>query len=90
MKVLFYGNVQEYTSGEKSFEPGFKAGIEQSVRTLIDLLGERFGARCKEFLLGEHSCFFLVNGKGIMTTGGLGTPLHAGDTVEVLPSVGGG
>ena len=86
MTVLFYGNVRDYVSGGSSFE----AGGAPCVRTLIDLLGERFGAPFKEFLLGDDTCFFLVNGNGIMTTGGLGTSLHSGDTVEVLPFVEGG
>ena len=86
MKVLFYGNVQDHTEGEKSIE----VDGALSVRALIDLLGEKFGERFKEFLLGDDTCFFLVNGNGIMTTGGLGTPLHSGDTVEVLPFVEGG
>jgi molybdopterin converting factor small subunit len=83
MTVLFYGSVQEYTLGEKSLEVG---GV-QCVSALIDLLGERFGEDFKEFLLGDHTCFFLVNGNGIMTTGGLGTQLQSEDTVEVLPLV---
>ena len=86
MNVLFYANVRDYAAGEKSFE----AGETQSVRTLIDLLGGRFGGKFKDFLLGDKNCFFLVNGKGIMTTGGLETPLHGGDKVEILPHVGGG
>ena len=86
MRVLFFGNIQAYTLGEKSFE----AGDATCVSKLIDLLGEGFGERFKEFLLGENNCFFLVNGKSIMTTGGLNTPLHPCDTVEVLPIVEGG
>ena len=86
MTVLFYGNVQEYTSGEKSTE------VEDApnIRALIELLGRHFGAQFKEFLLGDDTCFFLVNGSGIMTTGGLRTPLRRDDTVEVLPFVNGG
>jgi len=86
MKVLFYSNAREYTSGEKSFE----AEDTPCVRALIDLLGEHFGVKLKKFLLGDNTCFILVNGKGIMTTGGLDTPLHPDDKVEVLPLVGGG
>lgn len=86
MTVSFHGNVKEHTQGAKSIE----VADTQSVRTLIDLLGERFGGPFREFLLGDETCFFLVNGSGIMATGGLNTPLHAGDTVEVLPFVDGG
>ena len=86
MNVLFYANVRDYTSGEKSFE----TDSTLNMRTLIDLLGEHYGGKFKEFLLGDDTCFFLVNGKGAMTTGGLNTPLHPGDKVEILPFVGGG
>ena len=86
MTVSFYGNVQEFTFGEKSLE------IEgaRSVRTLIDVLGEYFNKSFKEFLLGDDTCFFLVNGNGIIAAGGLDMPLHADDVVEVLPFVDGG
>jgi len=81
--IIFYGSVQEYTFKEKSLAISYT----QSIRTLIDLLGKRFGARFREFLLGDNNCFFLINGKGIMTIGGLDAPLHEEDTVEILPFV---
>ena len=86
MTVLFHGSVKDHTSDVKSLE------IEniQSVCALIDFLGGQFGGEFKEFLLGDKTCFFLVNGGGIMRTGGLDTPLGSGDTVEVLPFVDGG
>ena len=83
MKVLFFQEVQDYTSGEKSYE----AESVQCVRTLIDHLGDLFGAPFKEFLLGDDTCFILVNGSGTMKTGGLDTPLSSTDTVEVVPFV---
>ena len=86
MTVVFYGGVREYTSGEKSFE----AEETQCVRTLIDLLAERFGEQFKEFLLGDETCVFLVNGNGVVTTGGLDTLLSPADKVEILPFVDGG
>ena len=81
-KVLFYGNVREYTNEEKSFA---FTGACSTVRELIDTLGAHYGARFREYALGEETCFFLVNGKGLMMTGGLDTRLNAGDTIEVLP-----
>jgi len=86
MKVFFNGNVTEHTSGEKIFE----TAKEDNIRSLIDRLSERFGGGFKDFLLGDGTCFFLVNGSGIMMTGGLRTPLKPGDTVEVMPFVDGG
>ena len=86
MKVAFFGSVQEYANGEKSFE----ADDVGSIRDLVDLLGERFGERFRNFLLGDNTCIFLLNGKSAMMAGGLGAPLAPGDTVDVLPFVDGG
>jgi molybdopterin converting factor small subunit len=83
MTVLFYGAVLTYTNGEKSF------GTEacSSVRDLIDRLGVRYGERAKKFLLGDGTCFFLVNGKGLMASGGLDAKLKPDDKIEVLPFI---
>ena len=83
MKVLFHGSVQELTNGKTSYG----AGEARDVRGLIGELGDRFGAAFREFLLGERTCLILVNGKGLMMTGGYGTPLDSGDTVDILPFV---
>ena len=85
MKVLFYGNVREYTNNEKSFEVNCA-----SVRDLVSELGSYYGERFKEFLLSENTCLFLVNGKGLMMTGGLDTHLDSGDKIEILPFIGAG
>jgi molybdopterin converting factor small subunit len=81
MKVLFYGSVLGYTDGRKSYEDNDCS----SVRELVKKLGEHFGEHFKNFLLGEETCFFLINGTGLMMTGGLDTKLQTGDKVEVLP-----
>ena len=81
MKVLFYGNLLEYTNEEKSFE----LSDCSSVRELVCKLGEHFGEKLKVFLLGDDNCLFLVNGKGLMMTGGLDTKLQEDDKIEVLP-----
>ena len=86
MAVLFYGSVKDYTFGEKSID----IPSAQSVHMLVDMLGEHFGASFREFLLGDETCFFLINGNGIMATGGLDTLLNPNDTVEILPFVDGG
>ena len=81
MTVLFYGSVREHTNNEKSIE------IETAncLHALIDILGKHFGEQFKDFLLEDKTCFFLVNGSGIISTGGLKTPLKSNDKVEVLP-----
>ena len=87
MTVSFHGEMtRKFTAGDK------KADMEgqKTVRALVDELGEKYGERFKEFLLGTGTCFFLVNGSGIMTTGGLDTKLSENDRVEILPFVEGG
>ena len=86
MNVVFYGNVIEYTNGEKSYE----SGQCQSLRGLIDELGVCYGESFKDFLLGSETCFFLVNAASTMFTGGLDSPLKQGDKIEILPFVGAG
>lgn len=86
MTVQFFGSVLEHVSELKSVEITGATDI----RALIDRLGERFGAGFRDFLLADESCLFLVNGGGILSTGGLSTPLNPGDTIEILPFVDGG
>ena len=81
MKVLFYGNLLEYTNSEKVYE----VYDCSSVRELICKLGAHFGEKLKVFLQGDDNCLFLVNGKGLMMTGGIDTKLVQGDKIEVLP-----
>jgi len=83
MTVLFYGSVIDHAGGNQSFQ--FQ-GCE-SVRVLINELGRSFGERFKAFLLGDETCLFLVNGRGIITTGGLDTKLEPTDKIEILPFI---
>jgi molybdopterin converting factor small subunit len=81
VKVLFYGNLLDQTQGDRSHE----TKNVSSIKELVDELGIHYGGSFKEFLLGNETCFFLVNGKGIMMTGGLNTGLKPDDRIEVLP-----
>ena len=83
MTVLFYSGMLEYTGGVRSY----KSSDSPDIRSLIDELGCHFGNHLKDFLLGDGNCFLLLNGKGIMATGGLDTRLQPGDKVEVLPFI---
>ena len=82
MTVRFFGSVLECTNGENSFEPEHC----DSMLRLIEVLSGRYGDPFAE-LVRSNACFFLVNGKGIMSSGGLDTLLSQGDRVEVLPFV---
>jgi len=81
MKVIFYGNALKHTKNEKLYN----AGDCPDIRELINELDGYYGGGLKDFLLGEETCLFLVNGKGIMMTGGLNTKLQSDDKIEVLP-----
>lgn len=90
MSVTFYGRITEYTNGDKvfSFSPG--SGIEgfpQTLRDLLDELGDYYGEAFKDFVHGSETCLILINGNGIVLTGGLDSPLKEGDKVEILPFV---
>ena len=87
MEVIFHGNVLDHTAGVSSYTLTEAADAPENVRELIGELGQRFGAGLEEFLLGDKTCLLLVNGRGIMLTGGMGTLLKPGDTVTVLPFV---
>ena len=80
--VTFFGSVLEYTNGEKSFSPELCTNLQG----VVDILAGRYGDPIKDSLL-DGSFFPLVNGKGIMMTGGLNTPLYPDDRIEILPFV---
>ena len=82
LKVFFYESVQNYSQCERlEIEP------VETLRDCIEQLGEKLGYPFKDYLLGEDTCFFLVNGKSIVRTGGLNTPLNPNDKIEILPVV---
>ena len=81
MKINFYGNVLEYTKKEKYCETKDCLNITE----LINELGIIYGENFRNFLLGDETCFFLINGKGLMMTGGNNTPLLPDDKIDLLP-----
>jgi len=83
MTVKFYGGVLEHTGGEKTFQPKESPNL----CALIDELGNHYGKHIKEYLLDGRNCFFIINGKGIMPTGGLNSEINIGDKIEVLPAI---
>ena len=83
MTVHFHGYVIDHAKGAASFQ----SETSETVRALIDELGDHFGQSFKDFLLGDETCLFLLNGRGLMTTGGFATKLSSEDKVEILPYV---
>ena len=82
MIVTFFGSVLECTNDEESIE----TGPCHSLRELSDVLVGRYGEPFNELLI-KGECFFLVNGKGVMKSGGLDTLLDSGDRIDILPFV---
>ena len=83
MMVWFYLSVCEFT-GCSHLE---LTGQPETLQEMIDELGKRFGEEFYQYLLAEDTCFYLVNGKATLHTGGLLTRLQPGDKVEILPVV---
>jgi len=83
MTVKFCGHVKKMTGGDDSYTPKKSS----SVRELIEELGMVYGDKFKSFLITDNSCLILVNGKGLMLSGGLDTRLGPNDKTEILPVV---
>ena len=82
MKVLFYLSVKEHTGVES---------IELSNMSILSdvlvALEEKFGSAFGEYLRADETCFYLVDGKAIIGTGGFNTRLEENSVVEILPVV---
>jgi len=83
MNVHFYGSALDFTGGAATYQPGGSPDL----KSLISDLGGRFGDSFRDKLLANDSFLILVNGKGIMQTGGFDTKLSPGDKVEILPFI---
>ena len=78
------GRLKADSAKEKLISLNNEIEINAFSEHLIDL-NEKNIFEGYNIVLGEETCFFLVNGKGIMMTGGLDTKLCPGDKIEVLP-----
>jgi len=83
MIVEFYGRITEHTNGEKTYTPK----VHSTMKTLMEELNDYYGENFASLLQGSETCLILINGKGMMLSGGTETPLHPGDKIEILPFV---
>ena len=83
MNVHFYGSALDHTGGVADFTPNRSPDL----RSLVDEIGSLFGDSFRDVLLANDSFILLVNGKGIMQTGGFETKLYPGDKIEILPFI---
>ena len=83
MEVTFYGGITRHTNGDNSFTPDAHA----TLRGVLEELSDEYGEEFKAFLHGNETCIFLINGQGVMMSGGLDSPVCVGDKIEILPFV---
>jgi len=92
VEVKFFTSLREIT-GKKVDEIQLQNVI--TVEELLTLLSEKHGKKFNEYVYdkkGKVQGFlsFLVNGKNINVLQGFDTKLKQGDTIAILPPVGGG
>ena len=83
MFVAFYGGITRFTNGDNTYTPKAHA----TLRGLLEELAELYGEQFISFVYGNETCIILINGKGIMLSGGLDSVLDLDDKIEFLPFV---
>jgi molybdopterin synthase sulfur carrier subunit len=92
VEVRFFTSLREIT-GKKVDEIQLQNVI--TVEELLTLLSEKHGKKFNEYIYNKKGkvygfLSFLVNGKNINVLQGFDTKLKQGDTIAILPPVGGG
>ena len=92
VQVKFFTSLREIT-GKKTDEIQLTDKI--NVKERLTLLSEKYGKNFQEYTYNKNGkvqgfLSFLVNGKNINVLEGFDTKLKQGDTIAILPPVGGG
>jgi molybdopterin synthase sulfur carrier subunit len=92
VEVKFFTSLREIT-GKKTEEIMLTDTI--TVEMLLTMLSEKYGKNFREYVYTKNGkvqgfLSFLVNGKNINALKGFDTKVKQGDTVAILPPVGGG
>ena len=92
VEVKFFTSLREIT-GKKTDEIQLQDTI--TVKELLTLLSTKYGKNFRDYVYSKSGkvqgfLSFLVNGKNINVLEGLDTKLKHGDTIAILPPVGGG
>ena len=92
VEVNFLSDVRKMTDEGKTV---ISLPEKSSIRDLIAALVERYGVGFYDFLLSRENrlqqyVVILVNGRGISILNGLDTMIHDGDSISMMPAVGGG
>lgn len=89
--VQFYGEIR-HVVGRKQIEVDAPKEIELAV--LINKLDACTGGKLKDLLAtsnsGQPQIRILINGQDHFVMEGMGTKVRVGDTVVILPAIGGG
>ncbi|MEM2905228.1 MAG: ubiquitin-like small modifier protein 1 [Candidatus Bathyarchaeia archaeon] len=91
VRVRFFTRLREITgTGEESLQ--LESGA--TVRTALEALSARHGEAYREYVFAQEPAGFqlqfLVNGRSIAQMEGFETKLRDGDTLAIVPPVGGG
>jgi molybdopterin synthase sulfur carrier subunit len=92
IKVKFFTSLREITD-KKVDEIQLKNAI--TIEELLNILSEKYSKEFREYIYNKKGkvqdfLSFLVNGKNINVLQGFDTKLKQGDTIVILPPVGGG
>jgi molybdopterin synthase sulfur carrier subunit len=92
VEVKFFTSLREIT-GKKTEE--IMLQDTTTVQGLLTMLAEKYGKNFHEYVYTKNGkvqgfLSFLVNGKNINAMEGFETKLKQGDTIAILPPVGGG
>lgn len=92
VEVKYYAMLREATGKRREV---IEIPVKSSVGDLVSLLSKRYGGDFTRYIYDEEKrvrdyLSFMLNGVNINSLEGFGTHLKAGDTLAILPPVGGG
>jgi len=92
VEVKFFTSLREIT-GKKADEIQLQNVI--TVEELLNLLSDKYGKKFREYIYNKKGkvqdfLSFLVNGRNINVLQDFDTKLKQGDTIAIIPPVGGG
>jgi MoaD family protein len=95
VSVRFFTSLREIADKKEEtlrFPEGSKVTVGIVLKTLVQRYGKRFVEYVYDANTGEVKGFlqFLINGKSATVINGLQTELKDGDTLAILPPIGGG
>jgi len=92
VKLRFFTRLREITNKR---EEEIEVKKDTAVEDLLKLLEEKYGLEFKDYIRNKRGRLrenlqYLINGKNVGSLQGFETKLKEGDTVAIIPPVGGG